>query len=392
MMTRLEREVWALDRCSGCGGCVAACSKGVLHWDGAQHPVLEERHKSLGLSRLKLRTCEVCDRFCEASCPRLEEQAALATRSAMSARAAGPLAGGSPNDLVRALLAAAFASGLADGALVPDMDAWTLMPLVRVVTAPEEIAGLSGMQYLWAPVLSKLNEALFERGLTRLVVVGPPCVAEGARRLLESENDRLRPYRRALRLTIACFCTGMYMPELVGDLLQRGLGIAPDEVRALTTLPAEGVMDVTFWDGSCRHVPLTDVQPFTRHGCASCHDYAGESADIAVGTAGALPGQATLIAHTGVGEALVRHAGALGLLETDARVDTAALAAASSEKDRRERAGAAGGLRILMLDALADPTKREEARKRFVSLYGAPRVCPPRREESNGSCRGCSGC
>ncbi len=392
MMTRLEREVWALDRCSGCGVCVAACSKGVLHWDGAQHPVLEERRKAIGLSRLKLRTCEVCDRFCEASCPRLEEQAALATRSAMSARAAGPFAGGRPSDLVRALLAAAFASGLADGALVPDMDPWTLTPQVRIVAAPEELVGLSGMQYLWAPILSKLNDAIFERRLTRLVVVGPPCVAEGARRLLESEVERLRPYRRALRLTIACSCTGMFMPDLVNDLLQRSLGIAPDQVRALTTLPNEGVMEVAFWDGSSRRLPLTKVQPFTRRGCASCHDYVGESADIAAGTVGALPGQAALIVHTGAGEALVRHASALGLLETDARVDAAALAAASAEKDRRKRAAAAAGLRVLMLDALADPARREEARKQFANLYGAPRARPPQREESNGGCRGCSGC
>jgi ferredoxin len=65
MSMRLQREVWALDRCSGCGACVAVCSKSMLYWDREQHPLLEEREKALGLSRLKLRACEVCEKFCE---------------------------------------------------------------------------------------------------------------------------------------------------------------------------------------------------------------------------------------------------------------------------------------------------------------------------------------
>jgi len=87
MSTRLQQEVWALDRCSGCGVCVAACSKGVLYWDGEQHPLLEEREKALGLSHLKLRTCEVCEKFCELSCPRLVDWTPILTNTG----AIGPL-------------------------------------------------------------------------------------------------------------------------------------------------------------------------------------------------------------------------------------------------------------------------------------------------------------
>jgi hypothetical protein len=35
----------------------------MLYWDREQHPLLEEREKALGLSRLKLRACEVCEKF-----------------------------------------------------------------------------------------------------------------------------------------------------------------------------------------------------------------------------------------------------------------------------------------------------------------------------------------
>jgi ferredoxin len=84
MSTRLQQEVWALDRCSGCGVCVAACSKGVLYWNGDQHPLLEEREKALGLSHIKLRTCEVCEKFCELSCPRLVDCTPMEPRTMIS--------------------------------------------------------------------------------------------------------------------------------------------------------------------------------------------------------------------------------------------------------------------------------------------------------------------
>ncbi len=88
MSTRLQQEVWALERCSGCGVCVAACSKGVLYWDAEQHPLLEERVKTLGLSRLKLRACEVCQKFCELSCPRLVDWTPMEPGAMVSARPA----------------------------------------------------------------------------------------------------------------------------------------------------------------------------------------------------------------------------------------------------------------------------------------------------------------
>ena len=222
MSTRLQQEVWALQRCSGCGVCVAACSKGVLYWDGEQHPLLEERKKALGLTRIRLRTCEVCEKFCELSCPRLVEWTPMEPRAMVSARSAGVIKSGAPNDVIQALLVAARSADLIDGVVMLDMDQWTLQPVARVATTVNEIVSSVGMQYLWAPVLSVLNEAIFELGLTRLAVVGPPCVAEGARRMMNTEHERLWPYREAIRLTIASFCTGMYMPGMVDRAARAG--------------------------------------------------------------------------------------------------------------------------------------------------------------------------
>jgi len=389
MSTRLEQDVWALQRCSGCGVCVAACSKGVLYWGEEQHPLLEEREKALGLSHLKLRTCEVCERFCELSCPRLVDWTPIEPLSMMSARSTGVVESGAPNDVIQALLVAAMSADLIDGVVMPDMDPWTLQPAVRIATTVDEIVSSVGMQYLWTPVLGALNEAIFELGLTRLAVVGSPCVAEGARRLVNTEHERLWPYQQAIRLTIAGFCTAVYMPEMVTELLERGMGIARREIRALTTSVADGTLTVSLWDDTERMIPLTDVEPFTRHGCGSCDDYLGESADIAVGTIGAQPGYATLIGRTSAGEVFIQNARRFGLLETVAKVDKVALSAAKADKDRRERAQAFDQFRVLMLDALSDPQKRSQVRKQFVSLYGAPQTRASKREECDVTCSGC---
>ena len=391
MATRLDGEVWALDRCSGCGACVAACSKGILYWDDQQHPSREERQKALGLSHVKLRTCEVCQKFCEESCPRLTEPTVIPAQMIVSARAAGAMQGSSPNAVVQALLVAARSTDLIDGAIVPDLDPWTLEPTVRVAeTAGEMVSGV-GMQYLWAPVLSALNEAIFERGLHRLAVVGTPCVAEGARRLVNSSNERLWPYRQAIRLVVAQFCTGIYLPEMIGELLEKGLGLTRQQIKGLSTRGAEGQLLVTLWDGGQRVIPLTEVERFTRHGCGCCNDYLGESADVAVGELGATAEHATLIARTPGGVVAVETARQLGLLETVPQVDGAALDAAKAQKDRRTRAQAFDQLSILMLDGLGDLKKREQVRKRVADLYGTP-VAKTGKNEKEDCHAHCSGC
>ena len=389
MSAKLQQEVWALQRCSGCGVCVAACSKGVLYWGEAQHPLLEEREKALGLSRLKLRTCEVCEKFCEASCPRLVDRTPLEPRRMVSARTAGIVQSGAPNDVIQAMLVAARSANLIDGVVTLDMAPWTLEPVARVATTVDEIVTGVGMQYLWAPVLSALNKAIFESGLTRLAIVGPPCVAEGARRLMSAENQRLWPYRQAIFLSIATFCTSVYMPDMVTKLLEQGRGISRHQIRRLTTSVTDGKLTVLLWDGTERTIPLTEMEPFTRHGCGSCDDYLGESADIAVGAIGALPDHATLIVRTPAGEGVVQNARSFGLLETIAQINEAALSAAKAEKGRRARAQAFDEFRILMMDSLCDPKKRAQVRKQFISLYGTPQPGASKREDCHVSCGGC---
>jgi len=391
-MKRLETEVWLLDNCAGCGLCVAACSKQVLYWpagDG-EHPALEKRIKTLGYTRGPLDSCFACQKFCEEACPRLERWAALETQVTLAARARGPVKSGAPNDVIRSILVAGRSAGLLDGVVMLDLDPWQLTPIARVAATVEDIAGSVGPQYLWAPVFDALNEAIFERRMKNVAVVGTPCAAQAVRQLKASQNTRLRPYQDAIRLSVAVFCTGIYRPEMIEDILVTRMGVPRDQIKRLEVSADRETVRAILWDDSVRTISRQAAESYTRAGCGTCDDYLGESADLAVGALGAGEDASTLIVRTRAGDVFARNAIQMNLLEATraADADAEALAAAAGEKDRRKRAQAFKDLHILMLDALADPLKRGEAITQFVRLYrtpirsGAPATSP----------RGCSAC
>lgn len=388
MSKRLEAEVWALEDCAGCGMCIAACSKQVLRWNGEEHPVLERRTKSIGYSKSPLDTCSFCEKFCEQACPRLDRWNPLEAKVMLSAKARGPINSGSPNDVVRGILTAGRSAGLLDGVLMLDLDPWELKPISRVASTVEEIVDSVGPQYLWAPIFEKLNEAIFERGMKNLAVVGTPCTAQAIRKIKSSTNWLMSPYQGAIRLSMAVFCTGIYHPEVIEEVLVKRLGVSRDQVKRLEVSPDREWLRAVLWDDSVRTIPRQQAERYTRSGCGSCDDYLGESADLAIGALGAKGDASTLIIRTRTGDIFVRNAVQMNLLETSMEVDTDALAAAAREKDRRERAKAFKDLRVLMLDALADPMKRSEAIQQFVRLYRTPSPSEAK-ETIRSSCTGC---
>jgi len=388
MSKRLEMEIWSLDNCAGCGLCVAACSKQVLRWDGGDHPILETRMKTVGYTEGPLDSCSFCEKFCEDACPRFDRWAAIEPSALFAASARGPVESGTPNDVVRSILTAGLTTGMMDGVVMLDLDPWTLEPKARVVTTVEEIVSSVGPQYLWAPIFDALNEAIFTRGLENIAIVGTPCAAQAIRKIKMSPNSRLSPYQNAIRLSIAVFCTGIYRPEMIDDVLVKSMGISRDQVKRLDVTADRKLMQVELWDGDVRSIERQDAEKYTLTGCGSCDDYLGESADLAVGTLGAPDGKSTLIVRSPAGEVFVRNANQLRLLDLAPDVDSSSLEAASGEKDRRERAQSFNDLNILRLDALADPMQRNEAIKQFVHLYRTPTRSTAPSKTSN-SCTGC---
>ena len=391
--TRLMNEVWARDRCAGCAMCVAACSKQVLYWDDAQtaHPQLRHVQKNIGLSKYTLDTCSFCEHFCEMACPRLEAAARLEPIAHLSAKASGMLGGSEPNDVARNILIAGRASGLIDGALVVDAER-NGVTRARIVTSAGEIAEATGMQLIWTPLLDALNAAVFNLGLQNIAIVSTPCTAQAVRRLLDSTHPRLKPYRDAIRLNVALFCTGEFMPEAFREMMTRGANLKPEQIRRVTAHPHQGILRAQLWNGDTYEMNLRDAEAYTRAGCARCDDYVGESADLAIGSVGAQEGYATLLVRTPVGMTFVENAQTMKLIETTDAVDVNALRHATIDKDRRERADAFDELQVLMLDALRDPRKRAEVKQQFDLLYGRERALNRKEDYRYAGCGDCSGC
>jgi coenzyme F420 hydrogenase subunit beta len=388
MSQRLEREVWSVDNCSGCGLCTAVCSKQVLHWTGGEHPVLENRTKQIGFSEILMDSCSFCEKFCEEACPRLDRWSALPAEVTLSAQATGPIMGGNPNDVIRSILTAGRSAGLLDGVVMLDLDPWKLKPISRLAFTVEEIVESVGLQFLWAPVFDTLNEAIFVRGMENVAVVGTPCTAQAIRKLRTSTNPRLRIYQEALRVSIAVFCSGIYHPDLIEDVVVKRMGVHHHQIKRLE-ISADGEwLRTTLWDGSEHTIPRQQAETHTRLGCGSCDDYLGESADLAIGALGAREKASTLIIRTRTGDVFVRNALQMNLLKTTQEADMDILAAAASEKGRRERAKDFKELRVLMLDALDDPLKRGEAIQQFVRLYRTP-VRSGAQEVVRSNCTGC---
>lgn len=388
MVKRLEVEVWALDNCAGCGMCVAACSKQVLYWNGQEHPLLEERTKNLGYSRTTLDSCSFCQQLCEEVCPRLDRWLPLEAQTLMAARARGPVKSGHPNDVIRAIVAGGRSAGLLDGVIMLDLDAWSLKPIARLAETVEEIVDNLGPQYLWAPVFEKVNEAVYERRMENIAVIGTPCTAQAIRKLRASTNQRLRPYQQAIRLSVAVFCTGVYRPEMIDEILVKRMEVGRDQVRRIEVSPDRQWLQAWLWDNSVRRIPRQQAESFTRLGCGACNDYLGESADLAIGTLGAPANTSSVIIRSQTGDIFVRNALQMNLLEASPDVDQSALEQAAAEKDHRERAQAFKDLRVLMLDALADPLKHNEAVAQFIRLYRTP-VRSGASEKNRNSCTGC---
>jgi coenzyme F420-reducing hydrogenase beta subunit len=179
------------------------------------------------------------------------------------------------------------------------------------------------------------------------------------------------------------------MPDMIGGLLESGLGISRHAIRSLLILPQEGELLVTSWDGGERIVPLTEVEPYTRRGCGSCDDYWGRSADVSVGSVGSATGFATVITNTTVGELIVQNARRLGMVEGQLAVDAEAVTAAQAAKSRRTRAVELDHLQILVLDALFDQQKRAEVKRQFAHLHDDARDDRRTKEGCDGYCDGC---
>jgi coenzyme F420 hydrogenase subunit beta len=371
---KLENEVWNMERCAGCGACVTACSKRVLTFDrDADHPHKKVIMKRVGLTDTRLQTCHFCEmlgyKLCELSCPRLQEEWEEGqVQRKVLVRTTGKHKTGSPNEVIAYLLAAGMQAGMIDGVVMTDVDRWTLVPTPRVAESISEVMESSGNQYIWSPTLSGLKEAIYKRKLERVAVVGNPCMVQALSRLERSEQKALTYIADRVKLKVGLFCGGVYKQEALKDI-SSALKVPLHALKSITVDQKGDHLVAVTHDGKKKKMKLSQATNLIRPGCGRCYDLLSEESDISIGPIGAKKGHSVAIVRSPAGENILDNAVLLGLLETKDGVDEKALASAVDAKRKRKRAEMIDGLQVLMLEALKEPERLEEAKKRFGEIY-----------------------
>lgn len=202
----LKDEVWDNGTCSGCGACVAVCPADALFFieeAGISHP------SSTGYC--KQESDGVRCGACYEVCPRTRDQKKDLIgdyRKIIAARAIGPIDKRQSGGAVTSILISAMRSGDIQGVVTVTEDPWTHQPISTLITESGELVMHAGTRYNWSvPVLRSMKTAVIDHKLTRIAIVGTPCVAQAARIMTVSDHDLVRPFGRSIRLIIGLFCT-----------------------------------------------------------------------------------------------------------------------------------------------------------------------------------------
>ncbi|MFX1511789.1 MAG: Coenzyme F420 hydrogenase/dehydrogenase, beta subunit C-terminal domain [Promethearchaeota archaeon] len=386
----LENNVWNMNRCAGCGMCVAACSRGRLQFEpGIQHPTFKSKIKNVGLSVIEVDTCSFCDGMCAESCPRLTEWQKNEYLSIVSAKTTRKTNFNPINEIIFDILGMGLINELIDSILIMDTNRWDGKPYARIVQSIDELYRVSGNQGLWTPILSHLYKEKLEKGFKKIAIVGPPCVAQAIRSCSNSRIEGLSILRNVIALSIGTFCLGCYETTLLDDLMNK-LRVSPSEILSIRRSPNNTHIEVKLSTGNVESIPIQDEQQFIREGCARCTDYLGENADISIGHAGSQEGYSTLIAWNLKGRNFINNCINSGLIEIIDKVDQKTVNAICFDKERRSQTQTYDSLFIYSLESLTDENRLAEIKTRFKDLFTPQRNNS--KFKSRGGCIECNSC
>jgi coenzyme F420-reducing hydrogenase beta subunit len=208
--------------------------------------------------------------------------------------------------VVTALLLYALDSGLIDGALLVESEAWA--PVACVAGTRDEIVRAAGAKYGVVPVLKELRTAVVDRGLSRICVVGSPCHIQSIRYL----KHKGLPLASSVKLTVGLFCRENYEYACIVDKI-RAKGV---DISQLDKLDVADEFN-TYSGGSKLSFPITEAKSCVPRHCLVCQDFAAELADIAIGSGGSPEGWSTVIIRTEEGEKVFAGMAEVGLVETE---------------------------------------------------------------------------
>ncbi|MFX1566304.1 MAG: Coenzyme F420 hydrogenase/dehydrogenase, beta subunit C-terminal domain [Promethearchaeota archaeon] len=302
----LEANVIDAGKCCSCGGCEAACPIGAIE--------LQELRPTL------VKDCTKCE-FCWKSCPRMiddysplyplvfgedaqRDPAIGVYRQAYALRNADESIRKRAQDggVVTAILLHLLDAGVIDGAVISGVDPkepWKPKPMVA--TTHDEIISATKSRYTRSPNLVALKEALKERKLNQIAVVGTPCHIQAIQRM------RLAPLKkvdRSVVMTIGLFCSETFkFKELMQDKIAGELGVPLGNLRKLDI---KGKL-LVFPRGTKESftIPLSEAKEWIDPGCHGCKDFASEFADISVGGAGTPGKWSSVLVRSERGQAII---------------------------------------------------------------------------------------
>lgn len=329
----LKSRVWDEGICSGCGACIAVCPADALYFEigvNSLHPQSNNYCKSA--------VDDVPCGACYEVCPRVDEQ-----QSGLLGDYLEITAGKAEFDIpkkqsggaVTALLANALDIGLLDAVVTVTEDLWTLKPHSMIITRSEALIAKAGSRYnWWVPLISSLKEAVVKKKYRNIAVVGVPCVVQAVRKMFETDNQLVGPYKKSIRFVLGLFCTESFdYDKLVVGKLKSEYALEPMKV---CRIDVKGKLEITCNDGTQYVIPLADLQDTVRLGCSVCTDFTALKADISAGSVGSPEGYTTIIVRTLVGQHLLDSAVANKKLIVGGEVDIGTIEKLAKKKLKRK--------------------------------------------------------
>jgi coenzyme F420 hydrogenase subunit beta len=218
-----------------------------------------------------------------------------------------------------------------DGVITMSVDRWSQAPVAILVTSSGQLIESAGSRYNWnAPLLSVLKEAN-EWRLSRIAIVGTPCIVSAARLIKNASHDLVVPYGRMIRLIVGLFCTESFdHVEFVRVLADRGISTGD-----ITGMDVKGSLVVRLREGETKKLPLSLFDAAIRPGCHVCDDFSAEDADISAGSVGSPDGWTTLLVRTPAGEQFLQAAIISGELDVEEKIDMEVVEKFVQDKKKR---------------------------------------------------------
>jgi coenzyme F420 hydrogenase subunit beta len=321
----LKQKVWDVGKCCGCGACVGVCPTEALYFDS------NEANSPTSNDYCKVTRDSVPCGACFSACPRTDTVESSEFGNIVSiyqSKSKINIPHAQSGGVVSALLLAARESGLIDGVILMDVDRWNQKSEPKLAVTRDEILAAAGSRYVWAPILKELRDAIEERKLKKIAIVGTPCVMSAVRKIRESDLDVLSIYKNAIRLSLGLFCTEIFTDKLI-DKLEKELDVNPFDVKSVDV---KGKLIVTLNNSGKVEMPLKDISDVKKRGCECCIDFTSEDADLSLGAVGAERGFTVVIVRNKTGEGFLKLAASNGYIELKRGVDVEAIAKIGSKK------------------------------------------------------------